>query len=147
MSTLHGHSAASITTRDGLHQPSLAAVLFALLGGALMWVLHILGAYVLITWACAEDWPHVRLVLLALTVVTVAVTAWSGVVARHQWLRARATDRPTDDAGDARMGERTARVSFIMVTGLLLAVVFGAAEIFQALAMPFTPLCEAGVPR
>lgn len=132
---------------EPLHQPSLAAVLFALLGGALMWVFHLLGAYVLITWACATDWLGVRWLMLAFTAFTVAITAWSGVVARKHWLRARATDRPTDDAWDARMGERTARVSFVMVTGLLLAIVFGAAEIFQAIAMPFTPLCEAGVPR
>ena len=58
---------------------------------------------------------------------------------------AREVDRPTDDTWDARMGERSARVSFLMVVGLTLALVASIGVVFEAMTIFLAPLCEPGV--
>jgi hypothetical protein len=43
------------------------------------------------------------------------------------------------------MGERTARVSFLMVVGLITAAIFGLGIVYDTLTIWFVPLCEPGV--
>ena len=131
-------------TRDDAGTPGRGTLLFALLGGAVAWSLHLLGSYVLLAWGCTSEWGGTRLALAVLSAVMLAATAWSGLVALRGWRRARAIDRPADDAWDARMGERTARVSFVMVVGLVAALIFGLGILFEALTVWLAPLCEAG---
>lgn len=131
-------------TRDEAATPGRWTILFALLGGAVAWSLHLLGSYVLLAWGCAREWAGTRPALAAVSVVALLVTVASGLVARRRWVIARQVDRPTDDAWDARMGERTARVSFLMVVGLVLALVFGLGIVYEAITVFLVPLCEAG---
>jgi hypothetical protein len=56
-------------------------------------------------------------------------------------MRARAVDRPTDDRWDARMGERTARVSFLMVMGLVMAALFALGIAYQAAPVLLAQTC------
>lgn len=133
-------------TRDDAGTPPLGTLLWALLGGALVWSLHLLASYVAVAWACtlgAE--PAGRASVIVISVVALALTAWSGLTARRWWLVARALDRPTDDAWDARMGERTARVSFLMVVGLVAAILFGLGVLYEGIAVFFVPMCEPGI--
>lgn len=132
-------------TRDDAATPGLWTLLFAMLGAAVAWSLHLLASYVLLAAGCTGAWAGTRPALVAVSVVALAVSVWSGVVAWRRWRVARAVDRPTDDAWDARMGERTARVSFLMVVGLALAIVFALGIVYEALTVFLAPLCEPGI--
>jgi hypothetical protein len=131
-------------TRDDAGTPGRWTLLFALLGGAVAWSLHLLGSYVLLAYGCTREWGGTRPALATISVVALLVTIASGLVARRRGVIARERDRPVDDAWDARMGERTARVSFIMVVGLVLAIVFGLGIVYEAITVFLVPLCEAG---
>ena len=125
----------------------LATLLWALLGGAIVWTVHLLATYTLVAYACTTGWRDgAREALLAISVAALALCAYSGITARRRWHVSRAVDRPEDDAWDARMGERTARVSFLMVTGLILAILFSIAIVYEALTLYLVPLCEPGAP-
>jgi hypothetical protein len=131
--------------RDDAGTPTLSVLLFALLGGATAWSVHLLASYTLLAYACSSRWGGLRPALVAIALVALAVTAWSGVIARRRWLVARAIDRPEDDSWDARMGERTARASFLMVTGLVLSVIFALGILYEGVVIFLAPLCPAGV--
>lgn len=133
-------------TGDDVGTPPLGTLLWALLGGALVWSLHLLVSYVAVAWACTRQTELTgRAVVAMISVVALTLTAWSGLVARRWWLVARERDRPTDDAWDARMGERTARVSFLMVVGLVAAILFGLGVLYEAIAVFFVPMCQPGI--
>jgi hypothetical protein len=132
-------------TRDDAGTPTLSTLLFALLGGATAWSVHLLVSYTLLAYACSSGWGGARPALLTIALLALAATVWSGVVARRYWRVARAADRPEDDAWDARMGERTARVSFLMVTGLILSVIFALGIVYEGITIFLAPLCPAGV--
>lgn len=130
---------------DDAGTPRPSILLAALLGGGVAWSLHLLASYTLVAFACTTGWRGVRAALVTVSVVALAATAGSGWLAWRRWQIARAVDRPEDDAWDARMGERTARVSFLMVVGLILSVLFGIGIVYEALAIWMVPLCEPGV--
>ena len=132
--------------RDDAGTPELWTLLWALLGGAVVWSLHLLVSYVLLAYGCTSEFrTGVRPTLTAVSAVAAALTVWSGWTAWRRWHVARDQDLPEDDAWDARMGERTARVSFLMVVGLISAAIFGIGIIYEALTIWFVPLCEPGV--
>ena len=82
--------------------------------------------------------------IVAVSLVALAANGASGWVAWRRWRVSRAVDRPEDDAWDARMGERTARVSFLMVVGLASTILFGLGIVYEAFAVWMVPLCEPG---
>jgi hypothetical protein len=129
---------------DDAGTPRLRTLLVALLGSAAAWSIHFLASYALMGYACAIGWTPLRPVLLTMSVVALGATAGSGWLAWRQWHVARAVDRPTDDAWDARMGERTARVSFLMVVGLASAILFGIGILMEAVSLWMVPVCEPG---
>lgn len=131
---------------DGAGTPGLGTLLVAVLGAAVAWSLHLLGSYALLTWGCSSGWAYTRPALTLVSAATLVLTLGSGWLARRHWRIARALDRPTDDAWDARMGERTARVSLMMVVGLVASIVFSLGVVYEALAIWLVPLCEAGIP-
>lgn len=135
---------AQASTRDDAGTPTLRVLLFALLGGATAWSLHLLASYMVLAYGCSTRWSGLRPALVTIGLLALAVTAWSGVVARRRWRVARAIDRSEDDAWDARMGERTARVSFLMVTGLVLSLIFALGIVYEGIIIFLAPLCPAG---
>ena len=144
--TAHATVHAQLGARDDAGTPALRHVLVALLGAPVAWALHLAGSYVLIAWACSSGWTRgVRWALLALTAAALAAALGSALLARRRWMVARAVDRPDDDAWDARMGERTARISFLMVVGLVTSLVFAVGIVYAALTMAFVPACQPGV--
>ncbi len=130
---------------DDAGTPGLWTILLAVLGPPTWWSVHFLLSYVLVTFACTTGWAGARPALTAISAVALALTVWSGATARRRWHHSRDVDRPTDDAWDARMGERTARVSFLMVVGIALAIVFSIGIVYEVLAVWLVPLCEPGV--
>jgi len=131
--------------RDDAATPELWTLLVALLGGITAWSLHLLASYTVLAFGCTSRWAGTRPALIAVSIAALAATIGSGVVARRRWRMAREVDRPTDDRWDARMGERTARVSFLMVVGLVLAIVSSIGVVFEAITIFLAPLCEPGV--
>ena len=135
--------AAAQAGTDAPATPGLPSLLAALLGGAGAWTVHLLASYTLVAYACASGWGGARLAIALLTALALAGAVGSGLLARRLWVRARATDRPTDDTWDSRMGDRTARVSFLMVVGLVLAVLFGIGIAYAGFPLLLVPLCAA----
>lgn len=129
---------------DDAGTPSLAVLLAALLGAPVAWTMHLFISYSAVAIDCATPWSNGRLVVAIATVVGMLAAIGSGILARRVWLRARAIDRPQEDAWDARMGERTARVSFLMVTGLVLSALFTIAIGYAGLPLFFLQTCQAG---
>jgi Flp pilus assembly protein TadB len=120
-------------------------LLWALLGAGVAWALHLLVSYTVLAWACTTERTSLaRTLLLGVSAAALLAAAASGWTARRRWMVARERDRPEDDAWDARMGERTARVSFLMVAGLVLAVLFAIAIAYATITLFFVPLCEPG---
>lgn len=130
---------------DDAGTPRPAILLIALLGGGLAWSLHLLASYVLVAFACTTDWGGARVALALLSLAALGTTGASGWLAWKRGHIARAVDRPEDDAWDARMGERTARVSFLMVMGLISAILFAIGIVYATLTIWIGPLCEPGV--
>lgn len=131
---------------DDAGTPGLATLLWGLLGGAFAWSLQLLVSYTLVAYACAVAWRDgARIALLLTSVAAFALTLWAAIVAWRAWHVARDVDRPKDDAWDARMGERTARVSFLMVAGLMTNGLFAIAIVYHAISLFLVPLCEPGV--
>ncbi len=141
----HERAAAQGGARNDAATPRSSTLLVALLGGMTAWSLHLLASYTLLAFGCTSEWAGTRPALVAISIAALAASVGSGIVARRRWRMAREVDTPTDDAWDARMGERTARVSFLMVVGLVLAIVSSIGVVFEALTIYLAPLCEAGV--
>lgn len=142
-----GHRAAAMTTNihDDAGTPSLPVLLFALLGAPVVWMLHLLLSYAAVAIDCATPWRGARIVIAVITVIAIGLSLGSGWLARRVWLRARAIDRPVDDAWDARMGERTARISFLMVAGLAMSLLFALAIVYAAIPLLFVATCALKV--
>ena len=130
---------------DDAGTPSLPVLLFALLGAPVTWMLHLFFVYAAVAIDCATPWRGARVVVTLITVVAIGLSLGSGWLARRVWVRARAIDRPMDDAWDARMGERTARVSFLMVAGLAMSLLFALAIVFAAVPLLFVATCALKV--
>ena len=139
------HAEAQSGARDDAATPSSSTLLVALLGGMTAWSLHLLASYTLLAFGCTSKLAGTRPALVAISIAALVATVGSGILARRRWRMARAVDTPADDAWDARMGERTARVSFLMVVGLVLAIVSSIGVVFEALTIFLAPLCEPGV--
>lgn len=120
-------------------------LLVALLGSGVAWSIHLLASSVVVAFACSTGWGGARSALVIVSVAALTATAGSGWLAWTHWHIARVVDRPEDDSWDARMGERTARASFLMVMGLVAAILFGIGIGYQALTIWTVPLCEPGV--
>lgn len=136
-------------TLDDAGSPRPAVLLVALLGGAAAWTFHLLGSYVLIAWSCSSgvNTTGTRVALAGVSAVALVATLLVAWTARRRWRIAREIDRPQDDSWDARMGERTARASFLLVVGLVLAGVFAVGIVYEGISVLMAPLCEAGVAR
>jgi len=131
---------------DDAATPSTPVLLAALLGGPVAWTLHLFVSYAVVAADCATRWSGARVTVVIVTVVALLATAASGLLARRLWMRSRAIDRPTDDHWDARMGERTARVSFLMVSGLVLSILFGIAILYAGLPTIYLATCPPAAP-
>jgi hypothetical protein len=61
----------------------------AIASGGLAWAIHLLAGYFLIALGCPRQWPLDRM-LVALTLVTAAVSLAVGLVSGDRWWRERA---------------------------------------------------------
>jgi hypothetical protein len=129
---------------DDAGTPGTRVLLIAVLGSAVAWALHFAASYAVVGYACGSGWGGVRPTVIAISLAALAAASGSGWTAWRHWRVSRTVDRPEDDTWDARMGERTARVSFLMVVGIASAALFGLGIVYDAFALWIVPLCEAG---
>jgi hypothetical protein len=131
---------------DDAGTPTLPALLAALLGAPAAWTAHLLVAYGVVALDCTSAWGGARGALVGLTAVTLGAAVASGLLALRLWRRARAADRPAEDGWDARLGDRTSRVAFLMLTGVALAVLFAIGIVYQAVPVALVPTCAPAAP-
>ena len=131
---------------DDAGTPRTAVVLWALLGSALVWAFHLLASDIVIAWTCTTGrLDATRPLLFVVSIAALIGVLSSGWLALKHWRIAREADRPEEDSWDSRMGERTSRVSFLMVSGLFLAVLFAIAVLYETSTIAVAPMCEPGV--
>lgn len=131
---------------DDAGTPHTATVLWTLLGSGVTWALHLLVSYVVIAWACTINRAGlVQPMLFCVSVVALLGIVWTARLSWKHWRLSRAVGRHGDDSWDARLGERTSRVTFVMVSGLFLALIFGLGVLYATSTIMMTPPCEAGI--
>ena len=130
------------------YQPTSAAMLVALLGGAAAWTVHLLAGYAIVAAWCSAGWSGGGIAIGALTVACAAAAAATGMLALRIHRRAQEGLRVDAEPGhpepwDARMGERGARAVFLGVVAMFLAAIFTLAIVLEGLPVLFAPLCPA----
>jgi len=116
---------------------SLWELLIGSIGGASAWLLHLGASYLLLTIGCNENWPGVRLMLIALTIGLVAVGLWTGLFA---YRRIESTETDADWAITLSSG--LSRENFMMVVGTVSSAVFTIIILAQGVPPLFLPLCS-----
>lgn len=113
-------------------------LLFALLGGAFAWTLHLLASYAVVAVGCARGWAAARPALIVVTLAALALTGAAAIVGE----RARARSSTLADTT-----RRTGQAPAIDAARFTLSVGGGLSALFAFLillggAVPFlTPLC------
>jgi hypothetical protein len=121
----------------GEREVRLPVLLFALLGAPLAWTLHFLVSYFLVALFCAAAWEGAGAAIGAATVVSVVVSAASGVVAYRAW-RARRNAQ----SWDAALAEPAGWAAFVLVMGMLGSALFTALIVLEAVPPLFVPTCS-----
>jgi hypothetical protein len=120
----------------------------AMLGPGVAWTVHLLVGYLIVSAWCANRWHGVTTAHLVLTALCIAATVACAILARGLWRRGQEhldTDREpgTPEGWDARMGERGARITFLALMALFMALLFGFLIVLQGTPPFFTPMCPA----
>lgn len=120
----------------------------AMLGPAVAWTVHLLIGYLIVAAWCANRWSGVTTAHLVLTALCIAGTIACAILARGLWRRGRehlTSDREpgTAEGWDSRMGERGARIVFLAIMALFMALLFGFLIVLQGATPFFTPACPA----
>jgi C4-dicarboxylate transporter len=112
-------------------EPSIARLLFVVLGPPVAWSGHFGVIYFLVAAICAAGGAGVLVPVGAATVVAAGVSAWAGVMARRLWKR-----RTEGVEGGA--------VRLFLAIGMLGSAFFTAAILLEALPPLFLPPCPPG---
>jgi hypothetical protein len=106
------------------------------LGAPLAWALHLGASYLLVGLACANGWTGVRPALAAVTVAFAAAAAWTGVLAWREWRRVAGRGR-----WEALVSEPGGHTPFLMLVGVLQAMVFAPLILIEAAPPLMLPPC------
>ena len=122
-------------------------LLLALVGAPLAWVVHLAASYITIALWCANGWEGGAVALLVLTILGALACAATGVLAWRLWREgqeriARDGEPGLPESWDARLGERSARISFLALLALFMAAMFGYLIVLEGLPSLFAPLCH-----
>jgi len=107
------------------------------IGGASAWLLHLGASYLLLTIGCNENWPGIRLILIALTIGCAAIGSWTGLFAYR-----RIESMETDSDWAITLSAGMSRENFMMVVGTVSSVVFTFIILAQGVPPLFLPLCS-----
>ncbi len=122
----------------GEHDIGISVLLFAFLGSPLAWAVHFNLIYLLVALFCTTGWRGAPAAVGIATVVFLAISAAAGVVAYRQW---RAHARGTR-GWDTALAETSGRVSFLLLIGMISAVLFTTLILFEGVPIFFVPPCS-----
>lgn len=108
-------------------------LLFALLGGALAWTLHLFASYAVVAVGCLHGWSGARPTLAAVTFAALGLALSAGIVA----VRSGSDDRLLGP----ETGAATER--FTLGLGVRLSALFGFLILLGGLVPFLAPLCAA----
>jgi hypothetical protein len=111
------------------------ALLVALLGAPVVWMVHLAVSYFLVVLDCNTAWDGGQGAVLAATLAGAGAAAGTGVFAWREWKRARRS-RAGDllEAADTR--------EFLALAGAGLAALFTGAVVLTGLSPLFLPTCS-----
>ncbi len=121
----------------GEHDIGVPVLLFAFLGSALAWAVHFNLIYFLVALFCTTGWRGGAAAVGIATVVFFAISVAAGVVAYRQW---RAHARGTR-SWDTALAETSGRVSFLLLIGMISAMLFTLLILFEGVPIFFVPTC------
>jgi hypothetical protein len=111
-------------------------IVFALLGGALAWSLHLLGSYALVAIGCVARWGSTIAIVAVGTAVLAGLAVWSTLVAWREWRRTGG-----DMAWDRGLSEPPGWYSWLMTVGVLLGVTSTFTILLEGFGTLMLPLC------
>ena len=106
--------------------------LLSLVGAPLIWGMHLLICYVLVSLACAFGFGGVHVGIGIVTLAALALLGWTGLANYRKWKEARRTNHPDADIQ-----------VFFSLNAMMLSVVSAAALIWVAVPSTMLPPCAA----
>lgn len=125
----------------GEHEIGVGVLLFAFLGAPAAWSVHFLVIYFLVALFCTTGWSGVTAAVWIATVPLLAVSAASGWVAFRRW-----SERREGQGFAAATAAPGGWATFLLIMGMLGAVLFTALIAAEALPVLFAPPCPEGSP-
>lgn len=122
-----------LVSRNAERPVGLFPLWFGLLGGPAGWTAHLLLSYPLVPLACATG---LRLILHAVTLVTVGIIVAAAVVAWRSWQRLGA---PNGGGDGAELADRWQ--GFMALSGVLLSLLFLFVTLAEGLPVFFHDPC------
>ena len=130
--------------------PLLLAVLACAPGA---WIIQLVGAYGLTSYICAPagapdlaapaGWPPMRIALMVLNLSCLALAAAGGLFAAWAWRRTQG-EKPGSAQTLLQVGE--GRTRFLAACGMMSAVGFGLAILFNSAEYSTVPACWGSAP-
>lgn len=120
----------------GAASASTGRLLFAVLGGAVAWSLHLLGSYAIVSVGCVAGWGSTRLIVSAGTVLLAAIALWSTTIAWKEW-RGSSDDQPWDTS----LSEPRGWYSWLMTVGVLMGITGAFTVVLEGFGTLMLPLC------
>jgi hypothetical protein len=115
---------------------SAGRTLFAVLGGAVAWSLHLLGSYAVVAIGCVAGWDSTLLIVVVGTAVLAALALWSTVVAWREWRRSGG-GQPWDTA----LSEPKGWYTWLMTVGALMGITSVFTIVLEGFGTLMLPLC------
>lgn len=109
-------------------------MLAALLGAPLVWVVHLAASYLFVALHCGTGWTGARLATALVTILCAVAGGGAGVYAWRQWRR-------TQSEGGSDPLDPVDPTAFLLLSGVLLAVLFTGAIVITGLSPLFLPMC------
>ena len=121
----------------GIVVAPLGRRLFAILGGAIAWGLHVLGSYAVVAIGCVAGWAGTASQAVAIgTVVLAGLAAWSTLFAWHEWRRVSGGQRWDDGLNEPR-----GWYAWLMLVGVLMGVTSVLAILLEGSGSLLLPPC------
>jgi hypothetical protein len=109
-------------------------LLVAFLGAPIVWAVHLAASYLLVALDCGSGWDGARTAVLVATAVCAVAAVSTGAFGWHQWKRGAGR------LGDSMLDPIDVR-EFLLLGGVILAVLFAGAIVFAGIAPLFLPVC------
>lgn len=114
------------------HGIAVSRLLFASVGPPVLWALHLVTAYFLVTIECISSWDGAEWAVFAVTALLGAASVTAGLVARGLWRRLGPHPSQPDERDWTRV---------LLMVGMAGSVLFTAVIVLQGVAPLFVATC------